>query len=75
MGLKTLNTQTGATASARNNESGSYTIPYLLPGVYDLVAEFSGFKKTQRRGIEVHVGDVLRCWSSAATRKACRSAR
>lgn len=57
--IRVLNTQTGATASARSNESGSYTIPYLLPGIYDLMAEFSGFKKTERRGIEVRVGDVL----------------
>ena len=57
--VRVQNTQTGATASARSNESGSYTIPYLLPGIYDLTAEFSGFKKTERRGIEVRVGDVL----------------
>ena len=48
-----------AVLSARTNDSGSYTLPYLLPGVYNLTAEFTGFKKTDRADVAVRVNDVL----------------
>src|SRR5215471_1711340 len=51
--------ETGATASAHTNETGNYTIPYLLPGTYTLVIEIAGFKTVERKGIGVRVGDVL----------------
>ena len=54
-----INVQTGASASALANTSGQYSIPYLLPGTYTVTAEEKGFKKTERRDIEVHVDDVL----------------
>jgi len=57
--VRVTNKETGATAVARSNESGNYTIPYLLPGAYTLTAEIFGFKKAERQGIEAHVGDVL----------------
>src|SRR6266849_6605818 len=57
--VRVTNRETGATAAARSNEAGNYTIPYLMPGTYILSAEISGFKKIDRRGIEVRVGDVL----------------
>jgi hypothetical protein len=38
------NTQTGVAATAVTNESGTYTIPSLLPGTYRLSAELPGFK-------------------------------
>jgi len=57
--VRVMNKETGATAVARSNESGNYTIPYLLPGTYALTVEISGFKKVERQGIEAHVGDAL----------------
>jgi Carboxypeptidase regulatory-like domain len=57
--VRVRNAETGAAASARSNESGNYTVPYLLPGAYDLTAEFAGFKKMAKRGIEIRVNDVL----------------
>src|SRR5712692_3534728 len=57
--VRVTNKETGATAATRSNETGNYTIPYLMPGTYILSAEISGFKKIDRRGIEVRVGDVL----------------
>src|SRR3982751_5010189 len=51
--------ETGAVLSARTNDSGSYTLPYLLPGAYNLTAEFSGFKKTDRSDVAVRVNDLL----------------
>ena len=50
---------TGAVATARSNESGNYTVPFLIPGPYTLTAEAAGFKKFQRGGIEVRVSDAL----------------
>src|SRR5262245_20581862 len=38
------NTQTGVVTSAVTNESGTYTIPSLLPGIYKLSAELPGFR-------------------------------
>lgn len=57
--IRVANRETGVTASARSNEAGNYSIPYLLPGTYDLTAEFSGFKRVEQKNIEVRVGDVL----------------
>ena len=38
------NTQTGIATAVITNESGAYTIPSLLPGIYRLTAELPGFK-------------------------------
>src|SRR5215470_8180124 len=38
------NTQTGVVTTVVTNESGSYNIPSLLPGIYKLSAELPGFK-------------------------------
>ena len=35
---------------ARTNESGIYSIPYLLPGTYRVNSEMDGFKKYVRSG-------------------------
>jgi hypothetical protein len=57
--VRAVGKETGAVLNARTNDAGSYTLPYLLPGVYDLTAEFTGFKKTGRSGVDVRVNDVL----------------
>ena len=49
----------GTTLEARANESGLFTIPYLLPGLYSVSAERSGFKKLTRNDIEVRVGETV----------------
>src|SRR5262245_19893779 len=38
------NTQTGVVTTVITNESGTYNIPSLLPGIYKLTAELPGFK-------------------------------
>lgn len=50
---------TGVTARAVTNEAGKYSIRFLLPGTYRLVAEKAGFKITSRDNIEVRVDDTL----------------
>ena len=50
-------TNVGSTTTANND--GSYTIPYLNPGVYRVDAELSGFKKLARENVDVRIGDRL----------------
>ncbi len=57
--VRATNQETGATATGRTNESGNYTIPYLVPGAYTLSADLAGFKRTDRASVEVRVNDVL----------------
>jgi hypothetical protein len=57
--VRATNRETNTAGATRTNESGSYTIPYLLPGTYDLTAGFTGFKKIDRSGIVLRVNDVL----------------
>ncbi|MDQ6663064.1 MAG: carboxypeptidase-like regulatory domain-containing protein [Acidobacteriota bacterium] len=51
------NTSTGVVATARTNEAGNYTLPYLLAGTYMLQAQSGGFKKSIREGIELRIND------------------
>jgi hypothetical protein len=54
------NTATQQTRTADSNDTGSYTLPYLQPGVYDIRAEKNGFKVITNTGVNVQVGDVAR---------------
>src|SRR5712691_5497868 len=53
------NVATNVGSTATTNSEGLFTIPYLTPGSYTVVAELSGFKKSVREGLEVRVGDRL----------------
>lgn len=55
--VRATNVVMNTTASSVTNEQGNYEIPYLLPGVYRVEVELSGFKKAIREGIELHVAD------------------
>ncbi len=54
------NTATNQVRRAVTNDAGNYSLPYLVPGVYDARVESSGFKTITRRGVEVQVGQVAR---------------
>ena len=54
------NKGTGITSTASTGANGSYTIPLLPVGIYDLTAEQSGFKKFVQNGIAVEVGQTTR---------------
>ena len=45
---------------AVTNETGNYSVPFLVPGVYDLRAESSGFKVAVRKGVGIEVAAVAR---------------
>lgn len=54
------NTATSQTREVTTNQAGNYSVPYLVPGTYDLRVETSGFKSVSRRGVEIQVGAVAR---------------
>lgn len=51
---------TGAKATTRTNTQGSYAIPFLQPGTYDVSAAKSGFKPMVRSQVKLDVGQVAR---------------
>ncbi len=53
-------TATGLARTEVTNDSGEYSIPQLPVGPYLITAEQSGFKKTERTGVELRVDDRLR---------------
>src|SRR6266436_2773185 len=53
------NVATNVSSATTTNNEGLFTIPYLTPGNYSVVAELSGFKKSIREGLEVRIGDRL----------------
>ena len=57
--LRATNVQTGAAVSTRTNQSGIFSMPYLLPGFYQVSAESTGFTKLERNGIEVRVAETV----------------
>jgi len=54
------NTATGLARSVVTNSSGSYSLPFLVPGVYNIQAEQPGFKVVSRPNIQLQVGAVAR---------------
>ena len=54
------NTATNVARETETNESGNYTVPFLSPGVYDLLAETDGFKAARQEDWTLQVGDVAR---------------
>ena len=54
------NTATNGIRNATTNEDGAYTIPALVPGMYEVKSERSGFKLATRTGIELQVQQTAR---------------
>jgi len=48
---------TGIKIESTANYAGSYTLPSLKPGTYDIVSESPGFDKTVRTGVALSAGD------------------
>jgi hypothetical protein len=53
------NNETKVVTNTVTNETGGYSLMYLAPGTYTVVAELQGFKKAVREKIEVRLGDRL----------------
>ena len=57
--VQATNIQTGVTAQARTNDSGTFLIPFLLPGMYRVSVEMPGFKTYSQDNVELRVADAL----------------
>src|SRR5580700_317049 len=52
--------ETGLVSTAVTSDSGSYVVPELKIGHYDVKAEASGFKVAEQKGLVLQVGDRTR---------------
>ena len=57
--VKVINTATNAASATISDEHGNYRTLYLTPSTYVVTVEAAGFKKLNRQGIEVRVGDSI----------------
>jgi hypothetical protein len=53
------NVATGTGPSVVTNEVGFFQAPFLIPGMYQVTVELSGFKTLVRQGVELRVADRL----------------
>jgi hypothetical protein len=53
------NVETNITSSVTTNDSGGYSVPFLLPGKYDVTVTNEGFKTSVRENVAVAVDDKL----------------
>jgi len=52
------NTGTNEIATSTTDSQGSYTIPFLKPGTYNLSTEVAGFKKVTQENLTLNVGQT-----------------
>ncbi len=57
--VRATNTATGVAASAKTNEAGNYSLPYLTPGFYSVTSENAGFRKFTRDNVQVRVSETV----------------
>jgi hypothetical protein len=57
--VRITNKATGIATAVETNEQGNYLAPYLIPSIYQVTAEKSGFKRFLRDGIELRLNDRL----------------
>jgi hypothetical protein len=54
------NTATNQVRQVVTNATGNYSVPFLVPAIYDVQAERPGFKLATRSGVDLQVGAVVR---------------
>lgn len=57
--IRVTNIATSVSATATTNDTGSFSIPFLLPGKYRVMAELPGFKKYLHDGVDVRVSETV----------------
>ena len=55
--IEMVHSKTGVATKTTTNQEGLYQALYLLPGIYRVSAQFSGFKTMVRDGIEIRIND------------------
>lgn len=58
--ITVVDTATGATVHVKSNSQGSYTAPFLQPGVYTISAQIAGFKAYVHSGLELQVDATVK---------------
>ena len=58
--VRALNTQTGVESITVSNESGAYSFPALIPGVYKVTASLPGFNSRSFDDVQLSAGVTLR---------------
>lgn len=58
--ITVTDTGKGTKSSAKTNETGDYTVPFLIPGTYNVVAESPGFKRTASNNIVLDIDQKAR---------------
>jgi len=53
------NQETNETASAVTNAEGTYTVPFLRPGLYTLTVDLTGFQKYVRKDMRLEIGQSV----------------
>lgn len=53
------NVDTNVTSTVTTNDAGAFTVPFLLPGKYNVTVTTSGFKTAVRENLQVAVDDKL----------------
>ena len=48
--VRAMNTATNVVTTASTNQTGDYTLPFLVAGDYEVSVDAPGFKKIQRKG-------------------------
>ncbi len=56
--VQAINVATSETTTATTDSSGSYTIPFLRPGIYKVTVTAQGFKQYNEENIQLQVGKV-----------------
>lgn len=54
--VRVVNESTGVAATADSNDAGYYQVPNLFPGMYTVVVEGQGFKKSARTHVRLDAG-------------------
>jgi len=57
--VRVTNVATGVAGSAKANDAGNYSLPYLVPGFYTVTSENPGFRKFVRENVQIRVGETV----------------
>jgi hypothetical protein len=55
--ITAVETRTGTKTVATSESTGEYTLPFLMPGEYQITAEAAGFKRAVRKGLKLSAGE------------------
>src|SRR5260370_16239248 len=55
-----VNVETSFRSETQTSPEGSYYVPYLSPGPYQITVEAAGFKRHLRDGVTIRTGEPLR---------------